>query len=83
MDIVGERYLKLYSSKPDFRAPKQYIHVQREYSATMFVIDDVGYSCFWVNWVTAPSSYGPPQLRFIIAKVHMWQWAGNKIIYKN
>jgi len=30
MDTVGERYLKLYSSKPDFRAPKQYIHVQRE-----------------------------------------------------
>ena len=31
MDVVGERYLKLYGSKPDFRAPKQYIHVQREY----------------------------------------------------
>jgi len=30
MDVVGERYLKLYGSKPDFRAPKQYIHVQRE-----------------------------------------------------
>lgn len=32
MDVVGERYNKLYGSKPDFRAPKQYIHVQREYN---------------------------------------------------
>jgi enhancer of polycomb-like protein len=30
MDIVGERYQKLYGSKADFRPPKQYIHVQRE-----------------------------------------------------
>jgi hypothetical protein len=30
MDIVGERYQRLYGSKNDFRVPKQYIHVQRE-----------------------------------------------------
>jgi len=46
MDVVGERYLKLYGSKPDFRAPKQYIHVQREYWAAVLIADDVGYSCF-------------------------------------
>jgi len=38
MDIVGERYHKLYGSKPDFRAPKQYIHVQRK---SDIVTDDV------------------------------------------
>jgi len=41
MDVVGERYLKLYGSKPDFRAPKQYIHVQRKYWAAVFIADNV------------------------------------------